>query len=100
MVPPRADPAHPLGVSTPPALDRRTFLRLSAATGATVVLSATAGAPTARADTGLRVHVLVVDGLRPDDVTPLLTPRLHASTVGRLFGLSAPAGGWEGRARG
>ncbi len=82
------------------AIDRRTFLRLSAATGATVVLSTAAGAPTARADTGPRVHVLVVDGLRPDDVTPLLTPRLHASTVGRLLGLPAPAGGWEGRARG
>jgi hypothetical protein len=64
---------------------RRTFLRLAGTTGA-VVLSATAGAPLASAAAApraasaprTRVYVLVADGLRPDEVTPTLTPTLHA----------------------
>ena len=61
------------------ALDRRQFLRVAAAGGAAVVLSTAFGAPSARATGGrLRVYVLVVDGCRPDEITPTLTPRLHA----------------------
>ncbi|PXY28624.1 alkaline phosphatase family protein [Prauserella flavalba] len=59
-------------------LSRRRFLRVAAGTGATVVLSAAAG--TARAEPGpraLRVYVLVVDGLRADEIDPVLTPNLH-----------------------
>ena len=58
-------------------LSRRRFLQLTAATGGTVVLSTALGAPAARATGRLRVYVLVVDGTRPDEVTPLLMPRLH-----------------------
>jgi hypothetical protein len=59
-------------------LDRRQFLRAAAAGGAAVVLSSAFGTPSARAAGGLRVYVLVVDGCRPDEITPVLTPRLHA----------------------
>jgi hypothetical protein len=59
-------------------LDRRQFLRAAATGGAAVVLSSAFGAPTARASGGLRMYVLVVDGCRPDEITPVLTPRLHA----------------------
>jgi hypothetical protein len=60
-------------------LSRRRFLAAGAATGAAVVLSAAAGAPSARAATGgPRVYVLVVDGCRPDEISPVLTPRLAA----------------------
>ncbi|MBB3675284.1 alkaline phosphatase family protein [Modestobacter versicolor] len=59
------------------SLSRRRFLATGAATGAAVVLSGAAGAPTARAaGGGLRVYVLVVDGCRPEEVSPVLTPRL------------------------
>lgn len=57
------------------SLDRRAFLRLSTAAGAAVVLSGPATVARAVAP-GLRVYVLVVDGLRPDEVTPSLMPRL------------------------
>jgi hypothetical protein len=41
------------------------------------------GAPSARATGGgLRVYVLVVDGCRPEEITPVLTPRLHALKTG------------------
>ena len=71
-------------------LSRRRFLAAGAATGAAVVLSAAAGAPTARAATaGPRVYVLVVDGCRPDEITPLLTPRLAAlRSAGTTFPLA------------
>ena len=58
-------------------LNRRRFLQLTTATGGAVVLSTALGAPAARADGRLRVYVLVVDGTRPDEVTPLLMPRVH-----------------------
>jgi hypothetical protein len=58
-------------------LDRRQFLRVTTATGAAVLLSSALGAPRARAADRLRVYVLVVDGTRPDEITPVLTPRLH-----------------------
>ncbi|MDQ3629086.1 MAG: alkaline phosphatase family protein [Actinomycetota bacterium] len=58
---------------------RRTVLRAGAA-GAGVVLSGAAGAPWAGAAgaSRTRVHVLVIDGCRPGEITPDLTPRLHA----------------------
>ncbi|GAA3176247.1 hypothetical protein GCM10010531_32360 [Blastococcus jejuensis] len=58
------------------ALDRRTFLKATAAGGLTVVLSSALGAPTARAADRLRVYVVVVDGTRPDEVVPALMPNL------------------------
>jgi hypothetical protein len=64
------------------ALGRRQFLRAAAAGGAAVVLSSAFGAPAARAAGGLRVYVLVVDGCRPDEITPVLTPRLHGLKTG------------------
>jgi hypothetical protein len=64
-------------------LDRRQFLRATVAGGAAVVLSSALGAPSARATGGgLRVYVLVVDGCRPEEITPVLTPRLHALKTG------------------
>ncbi len=69
-------------------LSRRTLLQLSAATGAGVVLSAAAGAPlAAAAGSRKRVYVVVVDGCRPDEITTLLTPRLHSLRRG---GMSYP----------
>jgi predicted AlkP superfamily pyrophosphatase or phosphodiesterase len=62
---------------TGPVVDRRRFLQVGAAGGAAVVLSTALGPPPARAAGGLRVYVLVVDGTRPDEITPVLMPRLH-----------------------
>jgi len=61
-------------------LSRRSFLRLAVAGGAGVVLSAPPGATwAARAGAArTRVYVLVVDGCRPDEVTPPLMPNLAA----------------------
>ena len=59
-------------------LDRRRFLQVATAGGAAVVLSTALGTRPARATGLLRVYVLVVDGTRPDEITPVLTPRLHA----------------------
>ena len=70
-----------------PASDRRQFLTLAAAGGASILLSvaaghslpASAGEAAAKAPTPrTRVYVLVVDGCRPDEITPQLTPRLAA----------------------
>lgn len=63
-----------------PGVDRRTFLRSVGAAGAGVLLSASAGAGWASGAVAARrrVYVLVVDGCRPDEVTPALTPRLTA----------------------
>jgi hypothetical protein len=58
-------------------LDRRQFLRVTAAGGAAVVLSTVLGTAPARAADRLRVYVLVVDGTRPEEITPVLTPQLH-----------------------
>jgi arylsulfatase A-like enzyme len=71
-----------------PQLDRRTVLRAAAATGGAVVLSGAAGAPWASAApvTSKRVYVLVIDGCRPDEITPESTPNLHAlRAAGRWF---------------
>lgn len=58
---------------------RRTVLRTSAAGGASVALSGVAGAPWAATGTPTkrRVYVLVIDGCRPDEIDPVLTPRLY-----------------------
>ncbi|MBC7443153.1 MAG: alkaline phosphatase family protein [Ramlibacter sp.] len=72
---------------TPVTADRRQFLRLAVAGGASVVLSAAAGSafPASAQAAGAqvasartRVYVMVVDGCRPDEITSQLTPRLAA----------------------
>ena len=71
-----------------PEVGRRTFLRAGAAVGGAVVISGAAGAPWASAATSgsPRVYVLVIDGCRPDEITPQATPNLHAlRTAGRWF---------------
>ncbi|MGY2002783.1 alkaline phosphatase family protein [Blastococcus sp. SYSU DS1024] len=70
-------------------MDRRQFLRVTAAGGAAVVLSTALGAPRARAADRLRVYVLVVDGTRPEEITPLLTPNLHRLKTGGTWFPSA-----------
>jgi len=66
-------------------VSRRTFLQLSAATGASVVVSAAAGAPlAAAAGPRKRVYVVVVDGCRPDEITTTLTPRMFALRRGGM----------------
>lgn len=61
-----------------PESSRRTFLRLAGAAGASVVISAAAGATwRAGAAERPRVYVLVTDGCRPDEITASLTPNLH-----------------------
>ncbi|GAB4100692.1 alkaline phosphatase family protein [Sinomonas halotolerans] len=59
---------------------RRDFLRLAAAGGAGIVLSASAGTAWAAPAVGsrTRTYVVVVDGCRPDEITAGLTPRLAA----------------------
>jgi len=59
-------------------LDRRRFLQVGVAGGAAVVLSSAMGATPARATGGPKVYVLVVDGTRPDEVTPLRMPQVAA----------------------
>lgn len=73
--------------------DRRQFLRLAGAGSAAVVLSAAPGTswagPTTNPGTArTRTYVLVVDGCRPDEITPELTPRLAAL---RAAGTNFPA---------
>jgi hypothetical protein len=72
---------------TGPLLDRRRFLQVATASGAAVVLSTPVGAAPARAGGArLRVYVLVVDGTRPEEIDPVLTPRLHRlKTEGTWF---------------
>ncbi|GAA1212213.1 alkaline phosphatase family protein [Prauserella alba] len=69
---------------------RRRFLRVATTTGAAVALSTVAGVPAVSAVQAapsgaggpggkkLRVYVLVVDGLRPDEIAPDGTPHLYA----------------------
>lgn len=59
---------------------RRSVLSFAAASGATIAISATAGAPWASAAprSTTRVYVLVTDGLRPDEINRTCTPNLHA----------------------
>ncbi|MEB3371868.1 alkaline phosphatase family protein [Saccharopolyspora mangrovi] len=65
------------------SLNRRSFLR---AAGAGVLLSAASPSAWAAEDKPLRAYVLVVDGCRPEEISPLLTPRLHElQTSGAAF---------------
>lgn len=57
-------------------LDRRTFLQVSGAAGAGMVLSSTLGAP-ARAAGRRRAYVLVIDGCRPDEIGSGMMPALQ-----------------------
>lgn len=68
-------------------MDRRMFLRATVA-GGTVLLSASAGSGFAQArKQRRRVCVVVLDGLRPDEVSPDLTPNLTAlKAEGTWFG--------------
>ena len=70
--------------------DRRTFLTVAAAGGASILLSAAPGAAFAAPSSPprTRVYVLVVDGCRPDEITTALTPRLAAL---RARGTNYPA---------
>ncbi|HZJ05620.1 MAG TPA: alkaline phosphatase family protein [Nocardioidaceae bacterium] len=62
-----------------PELDRRSFLRVGAAAGATYLFSSSPAAPAASAARSRkRVYVLVVDGCRPDEIGSGLMPRLQA----------------------
>ncbi|TQJ38514.1 secreted protein [Arthrobacter sp. SLBN-112] len=62
---------------------RRQFLKLAAAGGAAVVLSAAPGtAWAAPAAERTRSYVLVVDGCRPDEISTTLTPRLAGLRAG------------------
>ncbi|MCB5273973.1 hypothetical protein BJG92_01499 [Arthrobacter sp. SO5] len=75
--------------SNRPTPGRRQFLQLAAAGGTAVVLSAGQGTAWAAPATGrTRSYVLVVDGCRPDEITPVLTPRLAAL---RAAGTNFPA---------
>lgn len=72
-----------------PTPGRRQFLQLAAAGGAAVVLSAAPGTAWAAPAAGrTRCYVLVVDGCRPDEITPTLTPRLAGL---RAAGTNFPA---------
>jgi len=81
--------------------DRRQFLKVAVGAGAAAVLSAAPGAAwgVASASAGAqlgavtpadrtRVYVLVVDGCRPDEISPSLMPRLSAL---RSQGVNFPA---------
>jgi len=61
-------------------VERRSFLKAGMTGGAAVLLSAAGGARWAHGAVvdKRRVYVVVVDGCRPDEITPAVTPRLHA----------------------
>lgn len=67
-------------MSTSKLPDRRQFLALAAAGGASVMFSAAPEAAWAARSpkTRTRVYVLVIDGCRPDEITTELTPHLVA----------------------
>jgi hypothetical protein len=67
-------------------LSRRSLLTVTGAAGATYLFSSALGAPAYAAKGKRRVYVLVVDGCRPGEITPTLTPRLAAlRRAGRNF---------------
>ncbi|EON22256.1 type I phosphodiesterase/nucleotide [Nocardioides sp. CF8] len=69
-------------------LDRRSFITLAGAGGLAVTLSSAPGAAARpAADRLQRAYVLVLDGCRPDEITPLLMPRTSAL---RSSGLNHP----------
>ena len=67
-----ADPSRGSG----PSLTRRSLLTVTGAAGATYLFSTALGAPAHAAQGARRVYVMVVDGCRPGEITPALTPRL------------------------
>ena len=59
-------------------MDRRSFLRVTGAAGASYLFSSALGAgPAAAGPTRNRAYVLVVDGCRPDEIGSGLMPRLR-----------------------
>ncbi|MGH3737287.1 MAG: hypothetical protein ACRDT6_16980, partial [Micromonosporaceae bacterium] len=58
------------------SVDRRRFLRIAVGTGTAAAVAAPAAALAGQDQR--RVYVLVLDGLRPDEVTPTLMPQLSA----------------------
>jgi arylsulfatase A-like enzyme len=74
---------------TPSELDRRSFLKVGTAAGASLLFSAAPGAPTAQATVARkrRAYVLVVDGCRPGEIGSGLMPNLQALRDG---GMSFP----------
>jgi hypothetical protein len=69
-------------------MKRRSLITLAATGGLTVALSSAADAPArAAGDRRRRAYVLVLDGCRPDEITPALMPRTSAL---RTEGLNHP----------
>ncbi|MGH3371685.1 MAG: alkaline phosphatase family protein, partial [Nocardioidaceae bacterium] len=69
-----------------PDLDRRSFLRVGTAAGASLLYSSPLGTPVAAAGVPRkrRVYVLVVDGCRPAEVGSGLMPNLQALRDGGM----------------
>jgi hypothetical protein len=67
-------------------LDRRSFLKVSTAAGASLVFSAALGAPAAQGAVARkrRAYVLVVDGCRPGEIGSGLMPTLQALRDGGM----------------
>lgn len=67
-------------------LNRRSFLKVTGAAGASLLFSAALGAPTAQAAVKRkpRAYVLVVDGARPDEIGSGLMPNLQALRDGGM----------------
>ena len=63
-------------------LSRRSLLTAAGAGGATYLFSSALGAPAHAARDDHRVYVLVVDGCRPGEIDPVLTPALAALRSG------------------
>ncbi|MDN7122366.1 alkaline phosphatase family protein [Nocardioides sp. ChNu-153] len=73
-----------------PAAQRRTFLKVAGAGGASLLFSAAAGAPAQAAPKSWnRAYVLVVDGCRPDEIDSGFMPNLRALRDG---GFNFPRG--------
>jgi hypothetical protein len=68
----------------PVDLTRRRLLQVSGAAGTSLLFSSVLGAPPAAAAVRRkkRVYVLVVDGCKPGEISPALTPRLAALRAG------------------
>lgn len=72
-------------MTTHPPLDRRSFLRVTGAAGASLLFSAAVGAPARAAGAErTRAYVLVVDGARPDEIGSGLMPNLQALRDGGM----------------
>ena len=70
------------GQPRPTALSRRSLLTAAGAGGATYLYSSALGAPAQAARSDHRVYVLVMDGCRPGEINPILTPALAALRSG------------------